>query len=284
MIFYLTWEKNFYNFAKNKSYTIHIHKTHIIMKKPLILMAILCLILTTNCKKKEDTKTKLEYLGENPIEMALLDELTLNVSSEYPVTVKSLNDKYITVIDGLKIKGKNVGSGEIELDNGHETLRIPVNVRLFKEPSFNFGCSKADIRAKHGNPDYIFGDSVYIYGNYNQTSMFVSYACTQMNFLFSQSGNYAESHVFIIDDVNTLLEKYLTEDFIPYDTLEPAADSIYYFYKNRADNRIICGRYNEVNKGLEPPYKDTWLFYFEATDGKGDNFIIPSRPSLPCCQ
>lgn len=248
-------------------------------------MAILCLILTTNCKKKNDTNTKLEYLGENPIEMALLDELTLNVSSEYPVTVKSLNDKYITVIDGLKIKGKNVGSGEIELDNGHETLRIPVNVRLFKEPSFNFGCSKADIRAKHGNPDYILGDSVYIYGNYNQTSMFVSYACTQMNYLFSpKSGSYLESHVFIIDDVNTLLEKYLTEDFIPYDTLEPAADSIYYFYKNRADNRIICGRYNEVNKGSEPPYKDTWLFYFEATDGKGDNFIIPSRPSLPCCQ
>ncbi len=243
-------------------------------------MAALSLVLVS-CKKDKDTK--LEYSGSNPIEIALLDELTLNVNSEYPVTVTSLNDKYITVIDGLKIKGKNVGSGEIGITNGHETLRIPVDVKLFKEPTFNFGCSKSDIRAKYGKPNYEIGN-VYIYGNYNQTSMFVSYACTQMNFLFSQSGNYAESHAFIIDDVNILLERYLSENFIPYDTLEPAADSVYYFYRKKSDSSIICGRYNEANKGSEPPYNDTWLFYFEDTDGKGDDLIIPSRPSLPCCQ
>lgn len=242
-------------------------------------MAAISLVLS-GCKKN----TKIEYTGSNPIEMALLDELTLNVSSEYPVTVKSLNEKYITVIDGLKIKGKNVGSGEIEITNGHETMRIPVDVKLFKEPTFKFGCSKNDIRAMYGTPDYLVEDNVFIYGNYNQTSMFVSYACTQMNFLFSQSGNYTESHVFIIDDVNTLLERYLTENFIPYDTLEAATDSVYYFYRNKSDNSVICGRYNEVNKGSEPPYKDTWLFYFEATDGKGDSLVIPSRPSLPCYQ
>lgn len=259
------------------------------MKKSLILMAILCLILTTNCKKKKDTK--LEYLGENPIEIALRDNLTLNVNSEYPVTVTSLNEKYVTATGGLNIWGKNVGSGEIELNNGHETLRIPVNVKLFKEPSFNFGCSKADIRAKHGDPDYIFGDSVYIYGNYNQTSMFVSYTCTQMNYLFSpKSGNYLESHVFIIDDVNTLLERYLTEDFIPSDTINAGAeigiDSIYYIYQKKSNPSIICGRYNDANKADEPPYHDTWLFYYMnfGKDDDGGTPFIPSRPSSPYFQ
>lgn len=249
------------------------------MRKSLLILAALSLVLF-GCKKN----TKIEYTGSNPIEMALLDELTLNVSSEYPVTVKSLNEKYITVIDGLKIKGKNVGSGEIEITNGHETMRIPVDVKLFKEPTFKFGCSKNDIRAMYGTPDYLVEDYVFIYGNYNQTSMFVSYACTQMNFLFSQSGNYTESHVFIIDDVNTLLERYLTENFIPYDTLEAATDSVYYFYRNKSDNSVICGRYNEINKAEEPPYKDTWLFYFKGINEKGDRLVIPSRPSLPCYQ
>lgn len=76
------------------------------MKKSLILMAVLCLILTTNCKKKKDTK--LEYLGENPIEIALRDNLALNVNSEYPVTVTSLNEKYVTTTGGLRC-GQIVG-------------------------------------------------------------------------------------------------------------------------------------------------------------------------------
>jgi len=232
------------------------------MKKSFLLLVIACAILTACDKDKNkpvELSTKLVYHGEDPLDIALADDVILDIESDYPVTVKSFNEKYVTATGGLGINGKNVGNTEIEISNGYEKDTISVNVRLFLEPTFDFGCSKEDIIAEYGIPTHVSGDTILIYGDYRNDDMFVSYACTQMNFLFSDSLEYTESQVYIIESVNVLLERYLAENFIPTDTVEKAVDSIYYFYKSKTINNLKCGRYNDANQ-----WHDTWLFYYES--------------------
>lgn len=206
----------------------------------------------------------MKYSGENPIEMALYDQITLDVESDCQVTVKSLNDRYVTVIGDLKIMGKDVGGGEIEISNGHETERIQVNVRLFKEPTLDFGCPQDEILGRYGTPTHNVCDTFLIYGDYSNDDMFVSHACTQMNYLFSKSLKYIESQVYIIKSVNVLLEEYLSEGYMPSDTVEVGTDSVFYFYKKKTDHDIICERYNGANL-----WGDTWLRYYTTAGRPG---------------
>lgn len=235
------------------------------MKKTQILLIVAAALLATSCNKKSKD---LNYNGENPIVMALLDTIQPDIDSDYDVMMTSDNNNIVTILKNGSVCGKNVGETNINMDNGYNKLTIPVNVELFIEPTFDFGCSADEIIKHHGEPDFRFGDSIIVYGNSNNNNMFVSYACTQMVFYLNNNAKYYESDVYIKKELDYLLNKYLEDNFI-FDTIITNDDKEYFYYHNKADSGIMCGKVKDVNQ-----WEDTCLFYYRANGHKKNRFQI----------
>lgn len=229
------------------------------MKKTQILFIIAAALLAMSCNKKSKD---LNYNGENPIIMALHDTIRPDIDSDYDVTMTSDDNNFVTILKDGSVYGKNVGEANINMDNGYNKLTIPVNVELFIEPTFDFGCTVDEIIKRHGEPDYRYGDSIVVYGNANNNNMFVSYACTQMVFYLNNNAKYYESDVYIKKGMEYLLNKYLEDRFV-FDTIITNDDGKdYYYYHSKADSSIICGKIENANQ-----WEDFCLFYYKA-DGK----------------
>ena len=258
------------------------------MKKTLFFMIILA-IFATGCKKDKKSKS-LNYNDSNPIVMALSGTTTefdhkIQVTSDYDITYTAINNSDYPVIsvtsDGY-IHGKNVGSAKVGISNGYESLTIDVDVDLFIEPTFEFGCTPSHIRGLYGeprnegyNPE---GSLVFQYtGNHGY-----SYACGEMDFFFNE-GSYYESDVYIRPTVEFLLDNYLTENFnFAYDiqdTISPDTIVTVSIYKNKLDEDIICGKRLALNQ-----WNEILLFYFrhEATEKDFDRslYIRPRSSKL----
>ena len=238
------------------------------MKKTQILLIVAAALLATSCNKKSKD---LNYNGENPIVMALLDTIQPDIDSDYDVMMTSDNNNIVTILKNGSVCGKNVGETNINMDNGYNKLTIPVNVELFIEPTFDFGCSADEIIKHHGEPDFRFGDSIIVYGNSNNNNMFVSYACTQMVFYLNNNAKYYESDVYIKKELDYLLNKYLEDNFI-FDTIITNDDKEYFYYHNKADSRIMCGKVKNANQ-----WEDFCLFYYRANGHKRARFQIPQQ-------
>lgn len=227
----------------------------------IILMAVAAMVMTGCTKDKS-----LKYNGDNPLQIALRDNKVLDIESVYGVKLTSSNESFVTVNE-KSIYGKNVGDANITISNGYNTIELPVNVNLFREPSFDFGCYPSKIKAKFGEPYVAYGDSIYIYGAHEPG---VSYACWQMNFYFTLYGKYYESDVYIRKDKNVdyLLEKYLDDNFT-MDSIYHVNDSTnYYMYHKNSDAQIKCGKIYDANI-----HNDICLFYFKGNQ-KG---VLPRR-------
>lgn len=215
------------------------------MKKFYILMVAVILAATACNKKSKD----LIYNGENPITIALRDTTQLSIKSDYDVTLTSSDNNCATVLNGGKVYGKNVGEAKITMDNGYNSVTIPVNVVLFKEPTFNFGCTAEEIIRQHGEPDYNYGDTILRY-------TFVSYTCPDMIFYLKSDKKYYESDLYITKNSEYLLGKYFEEKYV-LDSVYTVDGKERYMYHNKIDSSIGCGKIANVNQ-----WEEFCLFYF----------------------
>jgi len=243
------------------------------MKKTVFFIMILA-FLATGCKK--DKSKSLNYSGANPIEMVLQEYYQIPASSEYDITYHASSDEpnkeVITVNGSGLIYAKNVGSGKVHMSNGYENVTVDVNVSLFQQPTFEFGCRTSRIRELYGSPynsQYI-NDTVLLYQYVAQYGY--SYACGEMDFFFDE-GSYFESDVYIRPNVEYLLNLYLEENFdidteLSNDTLD--------VYRYKLDNNIICGKFDSHNQ-----WNEFCLFYIQLaqnTPEKSVANVLKRRP------
>ena len=246
------------------------------MKKTLIILALVLAVLATGCKKEEKSKS-LSFNGRIPYVMALRDTTALPVASEYDVTVTSSNTNVVRPYAGSVVIAWNVGVTTLAISNGYESITVPVEVELFIEPTFEFGCNPSYIRALYGAPYTAFYDNGilrYIYTAYNG----YSWACGQMDFLF-EDGEYIESQVYINPRVETRLNNYINENFNAYDTImvyNPIIEDsvVCHVYTNKLDPTVRMGKYPSGDE-----WDEIFLFYIqELPTKKFDASSLKMRP------
>lgn len=225
------------------------------MKKTLFFMLILAL-LATGCKRDKKSKS-LNYNDSNPISMVLRGHHQIQASSDYDISYTAINEnpniEVITVTGGGNLYGKNVGTAKVKVDNSYENYMIDVVVDLFRQPTFEFGCSTSRIKSLYGNPfNSAIIDTILVY-QYTADGGY-SYACGEMDFYFID-GKYYESDVYIRPDVEYLLNNYLTENFNYIHTLGDTLD----VYKHKIDTAVICGKFASHNQ-----WDEFCLFYYRS--------------------
>lgn len=222
------------------------------MKKTALILLFAC-IFFSSCKDNS-----IKYNGPDVINIVLREEFNLNASSQDPLSYHSDNERNVTVSPNGVIYGKNVGEANVTISNTEKQLSIPVIVSLFEEPTLKFGASTKEIKALYGEPKHNLGDSVYIYGSGQD---WYSWAAWEMDFFFNDD-HYYESNIYIRNDLELLLNKYLDENYffnkILTDTIDGEERTLYIYLdnKNPNDAKVIVGK--QYNAG---PYKDILLVY-----------------------
>ena len=252
------------------------------MKKLALILLGICMVLGS-CKPTD--KTKINYDGENTINIVLLEDRNIGASSESELVYYSDNEMVVTVDNNGVLHGKNVGEANVTIENSVNSITIKVIVSLFEEPSVDFGISQRYIRDIYGNPDYQFGDSIYIYGGGATIDDWYSYAVWRMDFFF-QDNAYCESDLYINSDLKIRVDQFLDEKYHFYQTLTDTITSdgneeiiTYDLFLNSAEAAnasVLIGK--QENAGY---YNDICLFYipFEYNDKSLDRDIISRKRS-----
>lgn len=238
------------------------------MKKSIFFMVILA-VLAVGCKKNENKSEELNYNDSDPIVMALSGvahnqnpahcfDHKIQAKSDYDITYTTINPddiEIITVTNDGYINGKNVGEAKVRLDNGYETKTVDVIVKLFIEPTFEFGCNTDRIKELFGNP-YLArytNDTTLLYNySHNDARGYYSYTCGEMDFFF-HNGIYTEADLYIKESFYDMLEEYLDNNF-DFDTIVNSKK----YYKYKPDHSIRCGLFS-TNNDLH----EYCLFYFK---------------------
>lgn len=247
------------------------------MKKTLFFMIILA-VFATGCKKEKSKA--LNYNDTDPIEMVLQGNHQIKVSSDYDVSYTAINNSdktVITVSGGGNLYGKNVGTAQVKMSNSYQEKTVDVNVTLFQEPTFDFGCGTDKIKKLYGQP-YASGfvsDTILAY-QYTQTPGYngnYSFACGEMDFFF-YDGVYFESDLYIRPQVEYLLNNYLDENFnFSHHILDTITNDTVFIYHNKIDEDVICGRRLSHNT-----WNEIILFYFRNDGEKSDASILKRHP------
>ena len=238
-----------------------------------ILIALTALLFSFSaCNKKNKDNiltTDLTYNGEDSIVMVFGNKKKLNVESDYDVTYKSSNEYIVACHSNGEIEAKSIGNATISFNNGYQKHEIHVEVILFEEPTFDFGCTGVHIKSLFGNPDYNFGDSIFIYGAHDPG---YSKACWQMDF-FLKDNTYIQSDVYIRSNYEALVNKYLS-DYFSFDSIFHANDStMVYMYHNNISQNVVCGNIYDYNQ-----WGDLCLFYFDNAEKTA---LKPRKATLP---
>ena len=263
------------------------------MKKTLLVIIIAISILATGCKK--DKSKSLNYNDSDPIEMVFQGPYEvyrqINVTSEYDITYKAINEpdhEVITVSGDGKIRSKNVGTAKVKIDNGYENMIVGVNVSLFREPTFEFGCNTARIKSLFGKP-YAAGyvqDTILVY-QYADTPNcygYYSYACGELDFYFDVNSDfeYFEADAYIRNNVELVMDRYLNENFDHGYDIHDSIVSPYTgndtvittsIFTNKIDENIICGKTPSLN-----PLHEWCLFYFRTDSDDAVAKTLKRRP------
>lgn len=243
------------------------------MKKLALFLVALCLL--SSCREKVDHSIK--YNGTKTINIVLLEELKLDVTTESnnPITYHSDNEMVVTVNSEGVIKSKNVGEANVTISNTIDVITVKVTVSLYEEPTTDFYVSKDEISNIYGQPNYIVdsGDTtVYIYGSGND---WYSYAVWEMDFFFIDN-QYIESDLYIISDVELRLDEFLDNNyFYQYsDTINEQIYNIYLNEENPENASLLLGKINNAGQ-----YDDICIFYtpFEYEEERDYKGIIRKR-------
>lgn len=243
------------------------------MKKLALFLVALCLL--SSCREKVDHSIK--YNGTKTINIVLLEELKLDVTTESnnPITYHSDNEMVVTVNSEGVIKSKNVGEANVTISNTIDVITVKVTVSLYEEPTTDFYVSKDEISNIYGQPNYIVdsGDTtVYIYGSGND---WYSYAVWEMDFFFIDN-QYIESDLYIRSDVELRLDEFLDNNyFYQYsDTINEQIYNIYLNEENPENASLLLGKINNAGQ-----YDDICIFYtpFEYEEERDYKGIIRKR-------
>lgn len=243
------------------------------MKKLALFLVALCLL--SSCREKVDHSIK--YNGTKTINIVLLEELKLDVTTESnnPITYHSDNEMVVTVNSEGVIKSKNVGEANVTISNTIDVITVKVTVSLYEEPTTDFYVSKDEISNIYGQPNYIVdsGDTtVYIYGSGND---WYSYAVWEMDFFFIDN-QYIESDLYIRSDVELRLDEFLDNNYF-YQYSDTINEQIYHIYLNeeKPENAsVLLGKINNAGQ-----YDDICIFYtpFEYEEERDYKGIIRKR-------
>lgn len=233
------------------------------MKKIALFLLGFCLILSS-CKNRN--RYEINYDGPATIDIVLLEELGLNVTSDYPLTYYSDNELVVTVSENGVILGKNIGEANVVISNAESTLTLKVIVSLFEEPTLNFYCDQSYIEEVHGTPKYK-NDSLMIYGSGEDWH---SFAVWEMDFFFINN-QYAEADLYIRKDLNVRVDEYLKGKFIYKNQVTDEETNVTYdIYLNKEnpeDATVLVGKI--MNAG---PYEDICLFYIPYEHKRNSNY------------
>lgn len=225
------------------------------MKKIALFLLGFCLILSS-CKNRN--RYEINYDGPATIDIVLLEELGLNVTSDYPLTYYSDNELVVTVSENGVILGKNIGEANVVISNAESTLTLKVVVSLFEEPTTSFGLSPKSIENIYGAPNYNFGDTIYRYGGGND---WYSYAVWRMDFFFKYN-SYYECDLYINSDLDIRIDQFLSDNYHYYQTItdtiaeEIVTLELFLNDSDVEDASVLVGK--QENAGY---YKDICLFY-----------------------
>lgn len=243
------------------------------MRKIALYLIALCLL--SSCGGGVDHSIK--YDGGNTVNIVLLEELNLNVTSEsdQPITYFSDNEMVVTVSSSGVIKGKNVGEANITISNTINEIIVKVVVSLYEEPTTNFYISKEEMRNIYGDPNFTkeIGDTTaYIYGSGNN---WYSYAVWEMD-LFFISNQYVEADLYIRSDVELRLDEFLNNNYF-YQYSDTINEQIYHIYlneENPEDASVLLGKINNAGQ-----YDDICIFYtpFEYEEEREYKRIIRKK-------
>ncbi|MBR5604113.1 MAG: hypothetical protein IKW51_07870 [Bacteroidales bacterium] len=236
------------------------------MKKIALFILGICLFLTS-CKQKE-----INYTGSSSIDIVLLEEYDLGVSSERKINCYSEDELIVTTTEDGIITGKNIGETNVIIENSVDEISVKVKVSLFEEPTFDFGCSQDKIKSLYGDPRAVSGDSILIYGSGNE---WYSYAVWEMDFFFKDN-KYVEADLYIKNTLDLRLNEFLNDNYFLADTIVDTIDNetrtcyVYLNERDPEDASLMLGKIYDAG-----PYNDICLFYLpykysEKSGYKGD--------------
>jgi hypothetical protein len=233
------------------------------MKKIALFLLGFCLILSS-CKNRN--RYEINYDGPATIDIVLLEELGLNVTSDYPLTYYSDNELVVTVSENGVILGKNIGEANVVISNAESTLTLKVIVSLFEEPTLNFYCDQSYMEEVHGTPKYK-NDSLMIYGSGEDWH---SFAVWEMDFFFINN-QYVEADLYIEKDLEIRVDEYLKGKFIyknqVTDDETNVTYDIYLNNENPENATVLVGKIKDAG-----PYEDICLFYIPYEHKRNSNY------------
>ncbi len=240
--------------------------------KKIVFFSMILAVLTAGCKKDDSKSTALNYNDTDPIRMVFTSTHTIDVQSDYDITYEILGTDSITVLRFERpgvLKALNVGTDSVRISNGYETKTVGVDVDLFTEPTFEFGCSPARIKSLYGNPSQAPASAdtlCYIYIGGPSTNYMYSPTCYHMDFFFIDS-QYVISQVYIrSNNIEVPFNNYFNKNFDYLNTIQYynsyLNDSVPAdIYRKKADESVLCIKYGEANQ-----YHDYCLIYLEDDD------------------
>lgn len=185
----------------------------------------------------------IKYDGPNVINIVLMEDLSLNIESDEPLTYHSDNELYVEVSSDGVIHGKNIGEANITVSNAENEITLHVVVSLFEEPTLDFGCNRDKILSLYGTPT-IYTDSVIVYTNW------YSYAVWSMSFFF-ENNSYYESDLYIRNDLDMRIDEYLNNNFHYQGKFYDQNNNEVYTYLNDSDKskaNVFIGKQYNANK------------------------------------
>lgn len=246
--------------------------------KKILLLGLIFIMFLSACKKDDNKSSAITNNGPTSVNVALRGNYQLNVTSDMSLSYYSDNTLYATVSNTGLVTGKNVGNNNIIVSNDRESISIPVSVDLFIQPTLDFTTSKAKIKSLYGEPNYNYGDTVYIY---KTEGYGYSYSCWQMDFFFNHDGRYIESDVYIKNDFESLLNDYVNKNFHPYDTIIGNDSLTYYIFMNAPTEEASTVKMGKLLNANQ--WNDILLFYYPFNHNqKDDNSFTIKKSKVSC--
>jgi hypothetical protein len=232
-------------------------------------------IVFSSCKNDP-----IKYKGPDVINIVLQEKYNIDADSREPIVYSSDNNLIVDIIDDGTILGKNIGEANVTLSNTSDEITIPVIVSLFEEPCVNFGVSPSYIKDIYGDPNYQFGDSIYIYGGGGSLEDWYSYAVWKMDFFFKDDA-YSECDLYINSDLKIRIDQFLNDNYHYYRTItdtisnngneEVVITDLFLNSASQENASVLVGKQEDAGY-----YDDICLFYipFDYNDKSIDRNII----------
>lgn len=208
------------------------------MKKLLNVFTLVALLILTSCGNDDEPDAKFD-------DVTLTYENTYTIPNGNGIVWESSND-LIASVSGNTIKAEHVGEATISSEIGSFKVTVQASLNSFKEPCFDFGTSKSNIKSFMNSYS---GVSLYkedattlsYSGSLNQLVILLTYMFE--NSKLSSSGIALNSNYITVDTMS----KFLLERYIPLAVDE--SDNSFYFI-NPQKNMAVAMQLSYVSNTI----------------------------------